>query len=378
MVKRRITNDSMAPTDKYAKTPNQVNHVGMGILSIPYALSEGGWCSIFLFFLLATLCLYTRILLHKCMESRPIIKTYPDIDQMAFGRKGRVITQAFVYLKLYLVVGQFFILEEDNLTKLFPNLSLNILGRTLIGKQCFVLLTTFVVLPTTWLTGLGVLAYLSAGGILSSIILLLTIEWGGHYPDHTSFHAKEVKFPQSTTTWTYGYDSIIFLSACFYVVFAHADAPCLFYFEHHRLFIDGNSRIQNVWGEYDCIVYHASKSCSCVRDGCCIDCHDSIGSLAFPAKQDEELPISHIPCRNICSNGATVFGTCDGVCGFFYSHYGIDRDPMPVLPEANCGVQEKKIEAHYDDNNDRSCWYNGGKHMQVVKIVKADRSGGVG
>ncbi|KAJ9549314.1 hypothetical protein OSB04_021857 [Centaurea solstitialis] len=191
MAKRRIIDERMPSASKYANTPNLVNQVvGMRILSIPYALFEGSWCSIFIFFLVATLCLCTRILLHKCMESRPIIKTYPDTGQMAFRKKGRVITQTFVYLEPYLVDVQFLILKGNNLTKLFPNVSLNILGRTLIGKQCFVLLTTFVVLPTTWLTGLGVLAFLSAGGILSSIIIPLAIESGGVF-DGVGFHQRD-------------------------------------------------------------------------------------------------------------------------------------------------------------------------------------------
>ncbi|KAJ9549310.1 LOW QUALITY PROTEIN: hypothetical protein OSB04_021853 [Centaurea solstitialis] len=348
------------------KTSSAVVEIGMGILSIPYALSEGGWCGIFLFFLLATLCLYTRILLHKCMESRPIIKTYPDIDQMAFGRKGRVITQAFVYLKLYLVVGQFFILEADNLTKLFPNLSLNILGRTLIGKQCFVCVD-YICSLTNYLNEVGSLMELDSikeahcGTCMAYQLLVIAL-------------SRPYVIPCKGSQVSPKYHNF----ACFYVVFAHAGSPFLFHFEHHRLFIYVNSRIQDVWREYDCIVYHATKSPSCVRDGCCTHCHDSRGSLAFLAKQDEELPNSHIPRHNICSNGATVLGTCDGVCGFFYGHFGIDRDPMFVLLEANCGVQEKKLKPIMMIIMIGVVGTIGGTYMRVVKIVKADHSGGMG
>ncbi|KAJ9549306.1 hypothetical protein OSB04_021849 [Centaurea solstitialis] len=175
---------------------NLVNTLcGMGMLSISYALANGGWLSLLLLILVGSLCFYTELLLNKCMEANPMIKTYPNIGQMAFGRKGRVLTLTFVYLELYLVAVGFLILEGDNLTKLFPNANLDILGISVSGKKSFVLLTTFVVLPTTWLSRLGVLAYLSAGGILSSMILFLVVLWGGVFDG--------IGFNQRGTLWNW-------------------------------------------------------------------------------------------------------------------------------------------------------------------------------
>ncbi|XP_069154876.1 amino acid transporter AVT1I-like isoform X2 [Solanum lycopersicum] len=58
---------------------------GIGIISIPYALSQGGWLCLMLFFLVAIICCYTGLLLQKCMSVSPSIKTYPDIGEFAFG-----------------------------------------------------------------------------------------------------------------------------------------------------------------------------------------------------------------------------------------------------------------------------------------------------
>ncbi|GKV22338.1 hypothetical protein SLEP1_g32218 [Rubroshorea leprosula] len=152
---------------------------GVGILSIPYALSQGGWLSLIVLFLVAILCWYTGLLLRRCMDSSMRIKTYPDISELAFGYRGRAIVSIFLYLELYLVAVEFLILEGDNLHKLFPNMEFKIAGLKIGGKQGFVLLTSLVVLPSTWLKSLGIMAYFSAGGVLASIVLVVCVLWVG-------------------------------------------------------------------------------------------------------------------------------------------------------------------------------------------------------
>ncbi|GLT27801.1 hypothetical protein SLA2020_027740 [Shorea laevis] len=160
---------------------------GVGILSIPYALSQGGWLSLIVLFLVAILCWYTGLLLRRCMDSSMRIKTYPDIGELAFGYRGRAIVSIFLYLELYLVPVEFLILVGDNLHKLFPNMEFKIAGLKIGGKQGFVLLTSLVVLPSTWLKSLGIMAYFSAGGVLASIVLVVCVLWVGAV-DGVGFH----------------------------------------------------------------------------------------------------------------------------------------------------------------------------------------------
>ncbi|KAM7468533.1 hypothetical protein LguiB_016095 [Lonicera macranthoides] len=162
---------------------------GVGILSIPFALSKGGWLCLIILFLVALLCFYTGLLLKRCMDSDPLIKTYPDIGELAFGSKGRAMVSTFMYLELYLVAVEFLILEGDNLHKLFPNAYFHILGQKIGGKQAFVLLTALVILPTTWLRSLGLLAYISAGGVVASIILVCSVFWAGAF-DRVGFNER--------------------------------------------------------------------------------------------------------------------------------------------------------------------------------------------
>ncbi|KAK9276633.1 hypothetical protein L1049_006169 [Liquidambar formosana] len=169
---------------------NGVNALsGVGILSIPYALSQGGWLSLILLFVVAILCWYTGLLLQRCMDANPLIKSYPEIGQLAFGYKGRTMIAIFMYLELYLVAVEFLILEGDNLDKLFPNKGINIAGLKVHGKQCFVLLTALVILPTTWLRSLGLLAYVSVGGVLASVVVVGSVFWAGAIGG-VGFHEK--------------------------------------------------------------------------------------------------------------------------------------------------------------------------------------------
>ncbi|CAA6665190.1 unnamed protein product [Spirodela intermedia] len=167
---------------------------GVGILSVPYALAHGGWFSLLLLLLVAGVCYYTGLLLRHCMDSNELIKTYPDIGELAFGRKGRIAVSTFMYLELYLVAIEFLVMEGDNLEKLFPGAALHIPGLPPIGgKSSFILLAAVIVLPTTWSRNLGALAYVSFGGVFASLVLLACVLWLGAV-DGVGFHERGALF----------------------------------------------------------------------------------------------------------------------------------------------------------------------------------------
>lgn len=63
---------------------------GIGILSTPYAIKEGGWWSLTILVILGFVTCYTGVLLKLCLESSPRLQSYPDIGQAAFGVAGRI------------------------------------------------------------------------------------------------------------------------------------------------------------------------------------------------------------------------------------------------------------------------------------------------
>ncbi|KAF0898505.1 hypothetical protein E2562_008106 [Oryza meyeriana var. granulata] len=161
---------------------------GIGMLSVPYALSQGGWLSLALFALVGAVCYYTGKLIDRCMRADRSVKSYPDIGHLAFGAHGRTAIGLVMYVELYLVAISFLILEGDNLDKLLPSTVVELLGYRVHGKQLFVLVAAAVILPTTWLKNLSMLAYVSAVGLVASVALTASLVWAG--VAEKGFHMK--------------------------------------------------------------------------------------------------------------------------------------------------------------------------------------------
>ncbi|KAL8160945.1 hypothetical protein V2J09_012434 [Rumex salicifolius] len=183
--------DDVAADSSFFKTCfNGLNALsGVGILSIPYALSSGGWLSLGFLFLIASISFYAGLLIKRCMEIDPNIRTYPDIGEHAFGQFGRTLASTFMCMELYLVVTGFLILEGDNLHKLFPQFSININQITIGGKEGFIIILALIILPSVWLDSMSILSYVSASGVLASSIILGSIMWSGAF-DGIGFHER--------------------------------------------------------------------------------------------------------------------------------------------------------------------------------------------
>ncbi|KAK7357020.1 hypothetical protein VNO80_16301 [Phaseolus coccineus] len=163
---------------------------GVGILSTPYAAKEGGWFGLSVLVLFAIISFYTGLLLRSCLDSDPELETYPDIGQAAFGTTGRIAISIVLYVELYACCIEYIILEGDNLSSLFPNARLNLGGIELDSHTLFAVITALAVLPTVWLRDLSILSYISAGGVVASILVVLCLLWVG---------VDEVGFPSKGT-----------------------------------------------------------------------------------------------------------------------------------------------------------------------------------
>ncbi|PKA54993.1 Lysine histidine transporter-like 4 [Apostasia shenzhenica] len=159
---------------------------GVGMLSAPYAVKEGGWIGLSLLFIYAVLAFYTGVLLRHCLDSQPGLETYPDIGQAAFGIPGRIVVSVVLYVELYACCVQQIILETDNLSSLFPNAHLYIGRVHLDSHLLFAVLITLIILPTTWLRDLRMFSYISAGGVIASILVAACLLWVG-LVDHIGF-----------------------------------------------------------------------------------------------------------------------------------------------------------------------------------------------
>ncbi|XP_058099320.1 amino acid transporter AVT1D-like [Magnolia sinica] len=160
---------------------------GVGLLATPYAIKEGGWMGLLILTGFGAISCYTGILLKWCLESTPGLQTYPDIGQAAFGVAGRLTISIILYVELYTCCVEYITLMSDNLSALFPNAHLNFAGVHLNPHQFFAVLATILVLPTVWLRNLSFLSYLSAGGVIASLLVVICLLWVG-VVDQVGFH----------------------------------------------------------------------------------------------------------------------------------------------------------------------------------------------
>lgn len=143
--------------------------------------------SLLLLFVIASSALYTGLLIQRCMDIDSNIRSYPDIGELAFGKRGRALVSILMNTELYMVATGFLILEGDNLSNILPDVEFQIGSFTVSGKQGFVIIISLVILPTVWLNNMSFLSYISATGVIASVVLLFAVFWSGAF-DGIGFH----------------------------------------------------------------------------------------------------------------------------------------------------------------------------------------------
>ncbi|KAL1538701.1 amino acid transporter AVT1I-like [Salvia divinorum] len=196
----------------FKTTFNGLNSLlGIAVLSVPYALSCGGWASLALLLIIPSATCYTGILIKRCMEADANIRTYPDIGEKAFGARGRLVVSIIMNLELYLITIGFLILVADNLHNMLPNLQVSLQGFVINGHQTCILLAAVIIMPTVWIDNLTTLSYVSATGIVATVVIAGSIVWSGAF-DGVGFNQKGVFFnwsgiPTSLSLYTLCYCS---------------------------------------------------------------------------------------------------------------------------------------------------------------------------
>ncbi|GMH18639.1 hypothetical protein Nepgr_020480 [Nepenthes gracilis] len=182
--------------------------IGLGQLSTPYALENGGWVSVFLLVGLGIICSYSAHLLGKCLEKNPQLRSYTDIGHGAFGRKGKILAAIFVYSEIFMALVSYTISLHDNLNRVFTDTA-NIRLAGLSKSQLLTVIAILVALPSLWLRDLSSISFLSTGGIFMSILIFVTVAstpiCGGVIADHSIPILHLQKIPSISGLYIFSY-----------------------------------------------------------------------------------------------------------------------------------------------------------------------------
>ncbi|KAI3957627.1 hypothetical protein MKW92_024836 [Papaver armeniacum] len=148
--------------------------IGLGQLSVPYALEKGGWTSTFLLLGFAVMCAYTSHLLGRCLQNNGDLKNYSDIGRYAFGPKGKLLSTIFIFLEVFMALVSFTIAVNDNLATIFPGNHISI-NHHLSTSQFFTIIAVLIALPTIWLKDLSKISFLSTVGIICSLLVYISV-----------------------------------------------------------------------------------------------------------------------------------------------------------------------------------------------------------
>ncbi|EXB97441.1 hypothetical protein L484_012009 [Morus notabilis] len=183
--------------------------IGLGQLSTPYALENGGWSSVFLLIGLGLICTYSTLLLGKCLDKNANSKSYTDIGHQAFGNKGKIILATFIYLEIFMTLVSYTISLHDNIIVAFSGVKLNLPWAKLSTSQLLTILAVLVAVPSLWLRNLSSISFLSFGGILMSAVIFSSVActaiFGGVKADHKIPALQLHKIPAISGLYIFSY-----------------------------------------------------------------------------------------------------------------------------------------------------------------------------
>ena len=164
--------------------------MGVGLLSVPYALSKSGYAGVAILLLLAVVTNYSGKALVRCantvaargeVEAGAMVR-YEDIARTAFGNFGKTIIAAIMYTELVGTCALLLILESDSLWSVAgPTLkeqgasALGGLGSWIATQRGVFWLAMAIVVPTVCAPNVASLSFLGVCGFAATATVTATV-----------------------------------------------------------------------------------------------------------------------------------------------------------------------------------------------------------
>ncbi|KAL3682143.1 hypothetical protein R1sor_000165 [Riccia sorocarpa] len=154
--------------------------LGTGMLALPYAVILGGWSALALLAFFAIMFCYTGSLLGQCMDQNPLLTTYQEIAGSALGLRGRILAGVLFYTEGLGALVCFLISVGDNLARIFPGVNSHLPAWVQFSpSMTLASLALLIISPTVLFRDLSDVAFLSFGGIVTSLVVVGAVAWSG-------------------------------------------------------------------------------------------------------------------------------------------------------------------------------------------------------
>uniref|UniRef100_A0A7S0ZVW5 Amino acid transporter transmembrane domain-containing protein n=1 Tax=Noctiluca scintillans TaxID=2966 RepID=A0A7S0ZVW5_NOCSC len=150
---------------------------GAGVLSIPYAIGQGGVLMGAFLLLLAGVCCWTAVLIGNLMQTAQVCVgeyavpresvDWPFLGYLAFGEAGRGLCSFVFVCELWFLMLSYLVTNGINLNIVFPHIFSRTGGIVFSGVLSFLLL-----FPSP-----KILSYASATGVISSVVAVVSLAW---------------------------------------------------------------------------------------------------------------------------------------------------------------------------------------------------------
>ncbi|KAJ3121397.1 hypothetical protein HK098_003737 [Nowakowskiella sp. JEL0407] len=145
--------------------------VGIGFLSLPFALRSGGWIpGLMVLISVSLITKYTGEILARCIELSPTtLLNFDSISSLAISPKISPLISVIFITELYLTCVAFIILISDSIHIIFPTWDI-----------AYFRFVAFVICAgITYLKSFKVVSYLSLVGIIASVFLISVVLFNG-------------------------------------------------------------------------------------------------------------------------------------------------------------------------------------------------------
>jgi solute carrier family 32 (vesicular inhibitory amino acid transporter) len=159
--------------------------MGPAMLSLPYALSVGGWLTLVLIVFLAVVCYVTGRMLRRCLETMVSTSStgndvgraqYACVAEAAGGRWAKMALLTAQFGELFCTAVSFLIILGTSMEQMFPTMTW---GGYAVSSSTWSILSAALLAPTLWVRSMRWMAWLSAVSLLSAGLAVATVVYVG-------------------------------------------------------------------------------------------------------------------------------------------------------------------------------------------------------